>query len=479
MAVTDGKPVFLKAVNSEGEYKDEHFIANLMKETIIEVGSEDVVQMITEDTPVCRAAGLLVEVENPQIFWTPCVMRILDIALKNICAAKDIENEIIFGDCSWITIIVRDALMIREFIMNHPMRPTIFSEFGNLKRLAIADTRFASEIILLNRFKLLQTTLQKMVSCDKWACLEEDGVQKAEFVKEQVMDYLWWDKIEYILSFTEPIYEMLRVLNSNKPCLHLVYDLWDSMIEKVKMKIYRYERKRLHEESSFYSVVHKILVDGWNRSNTPLYSLAHSLNPRYYSAEWLNESPNRVAPHKDLEISAERNECLKRYFPDSEERRRVNLEFAKFSEAIEESADSDSLTDRGLMEPIFWWIVYGASTPKLQNLALKLLGQPCSMSPCDRNWSTYSFINSIMKEMKSQLVKDLIFVHTNLRLQSRNSSEYMKGENMMWDVGGDAFGFGEDAGILEIANLSLDEPDLEALIFNNDNDGQLAVVESN
>jgi len=54
------------------------------------------------------------------------------------------------------------------------------------------------------------------------------------------------------------------------------------MIEKVKVAIYRHEGKRDNEQSSFYDVVHKILVDRWNKSNTPLQCLTYSLNSRYY-----------------------------------------------------------------------------------------------------------------------------------------------------------------------------------------------------
>ena len=38
----------------------------------------------------------------------------------------------------------------------------------------------------------------------------------------------------------------------------------------------------------------------------------------------------------------------------------------------------------------------------------------------------------------------------------------------MWDIGGDGFDSMdiENAGILEIANLSLDEPELEAILFD-------------
>lgn len=55
------------------------------------------------------------------------------------------------------------------------------------------------------------------------------------------------------------------------------------MIEKVKVAIYKHEGKRADEFSSFYEVVHQILIDRWNKNNTPLQCLAHSPNPRYSS----------------------------------------------------------------------------------------------------------------------------------------------------------------------------------------------------
>lgn len=101
-------------------------------------------------------------------------------------------------------------------------------------------------------------------------------------MKEKLLDDIWWDKIDYILAFTESIYEMVRLSDTDKPCLHLIYDLWGDMINKVKAVIYRHERKELWEESLFWDVVLKILQDRWTKSNTPLHYLAHSLNPRYY-----------------------------------------------------------------------------------------------------------------------------------------------------------------------------------------------------
>ncbi|KAI0504175.1 hypothetical protein KFK09_015124 [Dendrobium nobile] len=53
----------------------------------------------------------------------------------------------------------------------------------------------------------------------------------------------------------------------------------------------------------------------------------------------------------------------------------------------------------------------------------------------------------------------------NLRLLSRKIPLYMTCDNKVWDVAGDGFECLDDMGLLEIANLSLDEPELEEMIF--------------
>ncbi|CAL5418993.1 unnamed protein product [Camellia sinensis] len=144
----------------------------------------------------------------------------------------------------------------------------------------------------------------------------------------------------------------------------------------------------------------------------------------YYSDEWLHEDQNRVPPHRDEEVTHERNKCFKRYFEDITERTKVITE---------------------------------------------LLVQPASSSCCERNWSTYSFIHSVRRnKMVPQRAEDLVFIHSNLRLLSRRSSQYLQGETKMWDIAGDNFDSLDDIGMLGIANLSLDEPAMEAILFTDE-----------
>ena len=122
-----------------------------------------------------------------------------------------------------------------------------------------------------------------------------------------------------------------------------------------------------------------------------------------------------------MEVVRERKKkCFERYFSNKVERRRANEKYATFSACSEDFSSSDSINDRWYMSPIKWWVVHGTSALMLQSIALKLLGQPCSSSCCEINWSIYNFIHSMKRnKMTSHRAEDLVYVHNNLRLLSR------------------------------------------------------------
>ncbi|XP_057996523.1 uncharacterized protein LOC110669704 [Hevea brasiliensis] len=338
MVVSESGPMFIKSVDCSSKVKDKQFIANLLKEVIDEVGHQKVVQVITDNASNCKA--------------------------------KNLEtNQETYDVCHWITEIYGDALQIKNFIMNHSMRLAIYNRFSPLKLLSVADTHFASIVVMLKRFKLIKRALEAMVMSDQWAQYREYDQGKARFVRNKVVDEDCWEKVDYILAFTGPIYDMIRVCDTYKPCLHLVYELWDSIIENVKQVIFYHEGKQADGFFPFYYVVHRILVDRWAKSNTPLHCLAHSLNP---SEKWLQEGEGRVPPHMDGEILGNSGHVL---VP-------MHLYF------------------KG-------WLL-----KCLDNLLPPL----------------------VVKEIG--------------------------------DVSGDQFGSMEDVGVLEFANLSLDEPELESILFD-------------
>jgi len=49
-----------------------------------------------------------------------------------------------------------------------------------------------------------------MVISDEWLSYKEDNVDSAQFVKKTLLNDNWWIKVDYILAFTVPIYDVLR-----------------------------------------------------------------------------------------------------------------------------------------------------------------------------------------------------------------------------------------------------------------------------
>lgn len=72
--------------------------------------------------------------------------------------------------------------------MNHNTRLSIFTKFTPLRLLSVADTRFASIIVMLKRLKLIKRGLQAMVISEEWSSYREDDTEKANFVKEKILN---------------------------------------------------------------------------------------------------------------------------------------------------------------------------------------------------------------------------------------------------------------------------------------------------
>ena len=120
MVASNGGPKFIKAINGSSEYKDKHFIVELLKDAMKEIVYKKVIQVITNNANVMKVAGALIKGEYPKIFWTTCVVHTLNLTLKNICATKKTEkNKVTCEEHSWIICIADDASFIRVFIINH------------------------------------------------------------------------------------------------------------------------------------------------------------------------------------------------------------------------------------------------------------------------------------------------------------------------------------------------------------------------
>ncbi|XP_075498435.1 uncharacterized protein LOC142536911 [Primulina tabacum] len=71
-----------------------------------------------------------------------------------------------------------------------------------------------------------------------------------------------------------------------------------------------------------------------------------------------------------------------------------------------------------VVSPAAWWNSYGASTPKLQKLAQKILSLTCSFSGCERNWTVFEHLHSKKRNrLEQKRLNDLLFIKYNRALR--------------------------------------------------------------
>eukprot|EP00253_Pinus_taeda_P004516 PITA_04516 len=227
-----------------------------------------------------------------------------------------------------------------------------------------------------------------------WIEWRQADSERGYMVRRLCLDEDWWSKVDFLLKFTTPAFELLRSADTDQPFL-----------------------------------------GGGGTISTLHCTLAHALNPKFYDEEHITQSNGkRKAPHKDREVANGVKKALMRMFP-SHLHREVKEEFASSAAGIDDYADISALEERSTMNLVRWWICHGANGVHLQNLAIRILSQVVSSSSAERNWSTYGFIHSVKRNrLGSQKAEDLAYVHSNLHLASRRGPKYSSGPSKEWDV---------------------------------------------
>ncbi|KAH9321348.1 hypothetical protein KI387_015987, partial [Taxus chinensis] len=69
----------------------------------------------------------------------------------------------------------------------------------------VVETRFVSHTLVLRRLVKVRQALSGMVISDLWSIWRQTNSERARNVKLLILDETWWDRVDYLLSFTEPI----------------------------------------------------------------------------------------------------------------------------------------------------------------------------------------------------------------------------------------------------------------------------------
>jgi hypothetical protein len=110
-------------------------MGELFIKVIEDVGVDSCVQINPNNAHVCKVVGMIVEAKYPHIFWTPCIVHYLNLALKSIAS-----------DVTWIRSLIVDAHHIHNFLQNHTNVLTIYKKIHT--SIIVEDCRYSVCLII-------------------------------------------------------------------------------------------------------------------------------------------------------------------------------------------------------------------------------------------------------------------------------------------------------------------------------------------
>ena len=92
---------FLESVDASNESHDAMMLADLLDQRIEKIGRDKVVQIVTDNGAIYKAAGRYLVERTPTLFWTPCATHCLDLMLT-LCDNQDVTVEDVKRDTNLV-----------------------------------------------------------------------------------------------------------------------------------------------------------------------------------------------------------------------------------------------------------------------------------------------------------------------------------------------------------------------------------------
>eukprot|EP01018_Ginkgo_biloba_P029392 Gb_22464 [translate_table: standard] len=135
------------------------------------------------------------------------------------------------------------------------------------------DTRFSTYYITLNRVVEEKDSLRLTVG-NEWEKSPLSKTSKGKLVEEIILRSNFWDSAERVLKMCEPIMEMLRLVDSDTPCMGFIY----KGMERCKEAIARVFNNVIDD----YKLIWDMVDFRWKMMHSPLHATTFYLDPKSF-----------------------------------------------------------------------------------------------------------------------------------------------------------------------------------------------------
>ena len=408
-------PQFRETVDVSGDYNNAQQTATNLLEAIGRMSTEEqnaLVTVVTDTPAVNRAAWNIIHRKLPKVQCIPCSAHCLNLHFKHIfqnipefqetvASAKEIVKR--FSNTDFARAQLRKATPSCTKSPQHPSG-------RNIELYKPGETRFATNYRMLSRLAELKGALRQVAASQLYetTCTERKNPCP---VTDIIVDKKFWARLEAWVLLLAPAYKLLREVDTYKPTMSAVYEGALEIQSQYDSCTATFAPNGPLPKSVQTNLKKQWVAD-WEYLHVDFHAAAYALHPKYQDESMPSNSdiwPGFLTVCDKLLGPEEGALAVEQYNCYHERQGIFGMDMAVKSASRQ--------------EPYAWWKCYGAGTPQLQSLAMKVLSQPSSASSAEQSWSEYDFVhNKRRNRLKSAVAAKLVFVHANLRLLSKQKS---------------------------------------------------------
>ncbi|KAL4638941.1 hypothetical protein ACB092_03G182200 [Castanea dentata] len=325
--------------------------------------------------------SMVEKIGEDKVVQTPCATHCLDLMLEDVAKLPTIMRTI------------KRAIKLTGYIYNQTGLINMMRQFtGQRNLLRPAKTQFAKSFLTLSSMHKQKENLRKMFTSEDWTCSKWAKELIGKRVAQTVLMPTFWNTVVYSLKVSGLIVRVLRLVDEEKrSTMGYIYEAMDQAKEAIEKYFNRREER--------YREIFEIIDRRWDcQLHRPLHVAGYFLNPKFF---YDNRTEIELVPNIN-----QQDKILEELTLYNREEGLFGLEMAK--------------RQRKKKAPADWWSAYGASTPSLQQFAVKVLSLACSSSRCEWNWSMFENVHSKKRNRLAQSrVNDLVYIKYNRAMKRR------------------------------------------------------------
>lgn len=436
-------------MGSSAEAHTGKYIFDYVDRFIGEIGCDNVIQVVTDNATNNMAAAKLLKLKRPNIFWTSCATHTLNLILEGIGKTPRIQS------------IIEKAKALTIFMYAHHTTLALMRKFTRKRDIVRPGiTRFASSFLTLQSILEKEEKLKFMFLSKEWGECKWSSKPKGIKAYQTIVSQAFWVNIAMCVELFKPLVKVLRLVDGDwRPSMAFVY----GEIKEAKNEIIKVCK---NSKETYEPILEIIDSKMKGRLDSPLHLAGYLLNPYYYYKD-------KDVVGRDASCMAAVLTCIEAFFPDNYDLQDMvgNVELLKYKNMEGMFGRKLAIMGRSKNEDNFdivgWWSNYGAETPNLQKMALKIVSLTSSSSGCERNWSTFEGIHTKKRNrLDVERLNNLVYVQFNAKLVNKKNKMKEKRDVLLAADASQAQGWivegGDDEELSQDSTISTDDNENEA-----------------